>query len=77
MAVWAALHPAPFVLPATPEEINAAIFAAQRQAAAAAINATSGDMSSAAYAAQQQQAAATTATHADMSSPSFLNHRAR
>ena len=54
MAVWATLHPAPFVLPATPEEINAAIFAAQRQAAAAAINATSTDMSSAAYAAQQQ-----------------------
>ena len=34
-------------------------------------------MSSAAYEAQQRRPRASSATHGDMSSPSFLNHRAR
>ena len=64
MAAWATSHPA---IPLTPDDIHAAIYAAQALAAAemssaayaalhpaiAAINATGGDMSSAAYEALQ------------------------
>ncbi len=70
-AAYAALHPASTAASATNQETTSAAIAARDAA-----RATPSDMTSAAYAALYP-AGATTATHADMSSASYLNHRAR